>query len=156
MRRVGFGGSAAATAVAWAERAVSSPAAMLFLLDSTVLIDFLRGRGAVQRVAALRAANDTPCTTAINVDEIVRGLRLREERAAAALFDGLVILPLGRREGERAGAWRRDYAARGVRLAQADCLIAAAAWANAAELATGNPRDFPMSEIRVQHWPVGR
>ncbi len=128
---------------------------MLVLLDSTVLIDFLRGRPAVGRVAALRAGSDTACTTAINVDEIVRGLRPSERRAAADLFDGLIVLPLGRPEGERAGAWRRDHAAQGISLAQADCLIAAAAWSNRAELATGNPADFPMKEIRVQHWPVG-
>ena len=36
-----------------------------------------------------------------------------------------------------------------------DCLVAAAAHAAAAVLATGNPRHFPMTEIEVEHWPVG-
>lgn len=39
---------------------------------------------------------------------------------------------------------------------QADCLIAAAAHSVGARLATGNPRDFPMTEVAVEHWPVGR
>ena len=65
------------------------------------------------------------------------------------------MAPLGRAEGERAGAWRREFAARGVTLSQADCLIAAAAVSVNATLATGNPRDFPMAEVDVDHWPAG-
>ena len=43
----------------------------------------------------------------------------------------------------------------GNQLSQVDCLIAAAALAADAVLATGNPRHFPMSGIEVEHWPVG-
>lgn len=94
-------------------------------------------------------------TTAINVEEVVRGLRVREQTAAESLFGGLVVLAIGRPEGWRAGAWRRDFAVRGVTLSQADCLIAAATYSAGARLATGNPRDFPMSGLAVEHWPVG-
>ncbi|GAC1414088.1 MAG: hypothetical protein NVSMB57_09650 [Actinomycetota bacterium] len=45
---------------------------------------------------------------------------------------------------------------RGITLAQADCLIAATALNAGASLATGNPKDFPMPDVRVDHWPVGR
>lgn len=126
------------------------------LLDTTVLIDVLRGRPAAsQRLRALRRQSGVPYTTAINVEEIHRGLRPEWRRAAAQLFDGLRILEIGRRDGELAGRWRRDHATTGVTLAQADCLIAAAAVAIAAPLATGNPKHFPMRELDLQHWPVG-
>jgi predicted nucleic acid-binding protein len=72
------------------------------------------------------------------------------------MFAGLRLVPLGRAEGERAGTWRREFAAGGVMLAQADCLVAAAAAAIGARLATGNPKDFPMPGLTVEHWPVGR
>jgi len=55
------------------------------ILDSTVLIDFLRGRPVVARVASLRDSDDIPATTAINVEEIVRGLRDAEVPAARRL-----------------------------------------------------------------------
>lgn len=127
----------------------------LRVLDSTVLIDFLRGRPAVERVAALRAAGDVPATTAVNVDEIVRGLRPTEEPAARSLFDGLVVLRTGRRAGWQAGEWRRAFAARGLTLYQADCLVAATAWVHGAVLVTGSPKDFPMDGLTLEHWPVG-
>jgi len=130
--------------------------AVLRLLDSTVLIDYLRGRPAVGRVRALRAVGDVPSTTAINVEEIVRGLRAEEADAARELFVGLDILPIGAGEGWQAGGWRREFAARGVTLWQADCLVAAAALRAGATLVTGNPKDFPMPELTVEVWPVGR
>lgn len=128
---------------------------MLCLLDSTVLIDFLRGRPAVRRVQNLRDTGDVPGTTAVNVEEIVRGLRPAEHAAARRLFAGLVIVPIGEAEGWQAGLWRRESAARGITLWQADCLIAAAAVGLRAVLATGNPKDFPMPGIAIEHWPVG-
>jgi predicted nucleic acid-binding protein len=126
------------------------------LLDTTVLIDVLRGRRrTVERLAALHRHGDVPYTTPINVEEIHRGLRETERIAATRLFDGLRIASIGRPEGVRAGDWRRDHASAGMTLAQADCLIAAAAVALGVPLATGNPKDFPMRELDVQHWPVG-
>ena len=126
------------------------------LLDTTVLIDLLRGRSqAVESVRALREAGDTVHACAINIEETVRGLRPAEHEAAQRLFSGLRIIALGEREGWRAGEWRRAFAGRGRTLAQADCLIAAAAVGAGAGLATGNPKDFPFRELAVEHWPTG-
>jgi predicted nucleic acid-binding protein len=79
----------------------------------------------------------------------------RAEALVLRFLRGLHLAPLSRVEGERAGRWRRDFARRGITLSQADCLIAAAAMAAAARLATGNPKHFPMPELEVEHWPVG-
>jgi predicted nucleic acid-binding protein len=127
------------------------------LLDTTVLIDLLRGASeARRRLAELRAAGYEPHVCAVNIEETVRGLRPREHVPAQQLFAGLRVAPLGRDEGWQAGVWRREYARRGRTLAQADCLVAAAARAIGGRLATGNPKDFPMRELRVEHWPAGR
>ncbi|HEX2362752.1 MAG TPA: PIN domain-containing protein [Jiangellaceae bacterium] len=125
------------------------------LLDSTVLIDALRGRSAASRLATLRRTGTEPWVCAISVEEIWRGLRTNEEPVARRLFNGLRLAPLGIAEGIRAGAWRREFANRGVTLHQADCLIAAAAVGIGAGLATANVVDFPMAELAVEHWPTG-
>ncbi len=126
------------------------------LLDTTVLIDALRGRSARDRLLALRWTASVPWVCAVNVEEVTRGLRESEQGIAEMLFDGLRMATLSRREGERAGRWRRQFAAAGVTLSQADCLIAAATLSVGARLATGNPKHFPMAEIDVEHWAVGR
>ncbi|MCY7419873.1 MAG: PIN domain-containing protein [Chloroflexi bacterium] len=128
------------------------------LLDTTVLIDLLRGKpGTAARLRALRQVGDRPFVCAINVDEVERGIRNdREAEAAARLFEGMDIAPLGRAQGLLSGRWRREYAILGLTLVQADCLVAAAAVGVGATLATGNSKDFPMSELQVAHWPVGQ
>lgn len=126
------------------------------LLDTTVLIDLLRAQpGAAARLAALRRAGDVPYTSPVNVEETVRGLRPHERTAAEALVGGLRQARLGAAEGWQAGEWRGLFAQQGQTLAQADCLVAAAALSVGARLATGNPKDFPMAELTVEHWPVG-
>lgn len=125
------------------------------VVDSTVLIDALRGRPAARRLAGLRRAGVEPWACVISVEEIWRGLHPAEEQITRRLFKGLRLAPLGVAEGARAGEWRREYARRGMTLTQADCLIAAAAVGIGAGLATANPLDFPMPELTVEHWPIG-
>ncbi len=125
------------------------------MLDSTVLIDALRGRPAAQRLRTLRRTGVEPWACVISVEEIWRGLRPAEEPGARRLFNGLRIAPLGMAEGMRAGAWRREFASRGVTLHQADCLIAAATVSIGATLATANVADYPMARLLLMPWPIG-
>jgi predicted nucleic acid-binding protein len=125
------------------------------LLDSTVLIDVLRGRPVADRLLGLRATGTVPYICAVNAEEVERGLRPNEKSRAAALLAACRVAPLGVVEGALAGHWRREFAARGITLGQGDCLIAAAALGMHATIATGNPKDFPMDGVTVEHWPVG-
>lgn len=63
------------------------------LLDSTVLIDALRGRRAATQVATLRREEIEPWVCVISVDEVWRAIRPGEESAARRLFRGSVLLP---------------------------------------------------------------
>jgi predicted nucleic acid-binding protein len=127
------------------------------LLDTTVLIDALRGRPAAKRLRRLRELSPTPpWICAVNVEEIMRGALDQERDTVGRFLAAMRLAPLGRAEGELAGQWRRDFARKGITLSQADCLIAAAAVGVGARLASGNPKHFPMEELGVEHWPVGR
>jgi len=125
------------------------------ILDSTVLIDVLRGRPAGERLRDMLARKEVPFACAVTVDEVMRGVREDDAGRATATLLNLRVAPLGINEGALAGLWRRDFARRGITLHQADCLIAAAAVGVHATIATGNPKDFPMDGVTVEHWPVG-
>lgn len=130
-------------------------AALSLFLDTTILIDALRGRPAAARLRSMSGRVDAPYTCAVNVEELWRGLRERERLAAQTLVEGLRMAPLTAEVGQTAGAWRRVFAEQGSTLTQSDCLIAAAAASVGATLATGNPKDFPMKGLEVEHWAVG-
>ena len=126
------------------------------LLDSSVLIDFLRGRpGARERMRTLKTGGEDLFVCAVNVEEVTRGMHAGEDDDFLELLDGLLEAPLGVPEGRLAGFWKRMFARQGRTISQSDALVAAAAAGINARLATGNPKDFPMSGLTVEHWPVG-
>lgn len=128
---------------------------MPILLDTTVVVDALRGRPVAERLRALRLHGEMPYVCAVTAMEVHRGLRTEEVGAAALLFTGFRVAPLDAVAGALAGVWQRDFRRRGITLGANDCLIAAAAVGVHATVVTGNPKDFPMEGVSVQHWPVG-
>jgi predicted nucleic acid-binding protein len=126
------------------------------LLDTTVLIDVLKQRPlTTERFLDLHPRGDVPHVCAITVEEVSAWLRPNERERASTMFEGLSMAPLGIAEGRLAGWWRRRYRRSGPTLTQADALIAAAAVGIGATLVTGNPKDFPMDVLVVEHWPAG-
>jgi predicted nucleic acid-binding protein len=121
------------------------------LLDSTALIDFPRGAEHIR--ARLAARPGAFLTSALVVDQVLRGIRPGEATATHRLIDGLEVASVTKMEAVLAARWRREFAQRGLALQQADCLIAACAVTHGVTLATANVKDFPMSELTVEHWP---
>jgi predicted nucleic acid-binding protein len=117
---------------------------MTVVLDSTILIDHLRGsRTATDFIAGLDAS---PTCSEVTRIEVVQGLRAAEKQAAAQVFDLLEWVPLddmiARRAGELGRRWRRSHP--GIDIA--DLAIAATAEVLEAQLATLNLKHFPMFE----------
>lgn len=114
----------------------------LVLLDTTVLIDVLRGVQAAARW--LDDLEDVPLCSEISRVEVMRGLRTHERRAAELLFGGLGWVvphePITRLAGEIGRQYRRSHGGIGL----ADLIVAATALHVGAEVATHNVRHFPV------------
>ena len=112
------------------------------LLDTCVVIDFLRGVGPATNFVGSLA--EKPSISVVTVAEVFAGLKSqREEREARAFFDNCVLLPLLPRIAEAAGEYMRHLrGSHGVELG--DALIAATAEDHGVELATLNVKHFPM------------
>ncbi len=121
------------------------------LLDSTVLIDFLRGAEHVRARLARRPG--AFLTSAVVVHQVLRGIRPGEATATHGLIEGLEVVSVGKMEAVLAARWRREFAQSGVTLQLSDSLIAACAVTHGVTLATANIKDFPMEELTVEHWP---
>jgi predicted nucleic acid-binding protein len=121
----------------------SSPSRKLVVVDTDVLIDYLRDQP--QAVVWLEEnAERALAVSAVTLAELYVGVREAEERrrldAFSAAFD---VLPLDRATAVQAGLWRRDYGrTHGTGLA--DALIAASVDAVGGLLVTLNQRHFPM------------
>jgi predicted nucleic acid-binding protein len=113
----------------------------MIVLDTTVLIDVLRGH--VDALAYLRSLDEPPVCSEITRAEVLRGIRDREREGTEALMRAIGWVPLGEQIARRAGRLGRDFR-RSHGLATADLVIGATAQELGAELATSNVRHFPM------------
>lgn len=115
---------------------------MSAVLDTTVLIDVLRGHAAA--VNYLLALEDVPVCSEVSRVEVLRGLRSAERKPAEQLFQRLrwaeVDESVARTAGELGRGLRRSHTGIGV----ADLIIAATAERVGLPLATTNVRQFPM------------
>lgn len=125
-----------------------------YVLDTTVLIDFLGGRArAVSLVKELSQEQHDLCTCCICVAELYSGLSAGATRVADQLMSGLTYLDVTADEARLAGSIRYQYARRGIALSTTDTIVAAVAIANDATLVTANVRDFPTEELRLLELP---
>ena len=125
---------------------------MGLVLDTSVLVDLLRGRVADESV--LDPRREPVMISTVTLHEVLTGLRGGEAEMTEAVLASFAVVPLGAAEAELSARWRREYRARGLTLSLPDTAIAATAAIRNFPLATGNAKDFPMPELSVEHWPA--
>jgi hypothetical protein len=112
------------------------------LLDTTVLIDVLRGDAPA--VEYLLGLDDVPSCSEVTRVEVLRGLRSAERGHAERLFHRLRWAPIDEAIARSAGDIGRRLRRSHPGVSVADLIIAATADELGAQLATTNVRHFPM------------
>lgn len=123
---------------------------MSYLLDTTLLLDFVHGREtAIDLVDRLFSEAAPLYTCDVVTCEALSGGDERERRAIGGILDALEFVALAPDGARRAAESRREgRAAPGAR-SLADALIGATAWSLRATVVTRNPRDFERQGIPV-------
>jgi predicted nucleic acid-binding protein len=118
--------------------------AQRLLLDTDVLIDYLRGRS--EAIAYLESLPGPLALSAISVAELYAGVRDGDERVKLEQFlSAFDVLPVDDQTAVKGGLYRRDYT-KSHSVGLADALIAATAETYGATLVTLNEKHFPMIE----------
>ena len=128
-----------------------------FLLDSSVLIDYLRGRSdVIERVQALADEGHRLGICAVNVAEVFSGMFEHEREVTERFLGWLDFIDItydtARMAGELQGELRRG----GQKLDLTDTLIGTVALVNGATLLTANVKDFLLPGLQIERLPVGR
>jgi predicted nucleic acid-binding protein len=128
------------------------------ILDTSFLVDLLRGRGeALALLAELEGRGASLCTTPITVLELYRGafLSANPERSLAAakkLLDSLVVLPLDDEATIVFGALSARLRSEGRRIGDFDEVIASIALARDREMVTRDGHFREVAGIKVVGW----
>jgi len=118
------------------------PAPSALLIDTDVLIDFLRGEP--KALAYLKAASALLRVSCLTLAELYVGVRDGAEHEALERLEGLLEpVEVDRDIAVQAGLFRRDYG-RSHGTGLIDAAIAASAIATRSGLVTLNARHFPM------------
>ena len=126
---------------------------MSVLLDSDVLIDYLRGLPAAgDYVNGLLAI---PTCSEVTGVEILRGVRSHERRVTERLLATIRWAPVDESISTLAGELGRRYRRSHGALGLADLIVAATAERLALPVATLNVRDFPMFPGLEPAYPRG-
>lgn len=117
---------------------------MTVVVDTSILIDVLRGERAA--AAVLRDAREVGPLHASEVTrlEVLAGMRAREEGPTRALFGAFVWHPLDENLAEIASELGRQWLPGNRGIDAADLAIAATAITLDARLSTRNVKHFPM------------
>ena len=117
------------------------------LVDTDVLIDFLRGYGPA--VSFVNVHSDRIVLSAVVVAELYAGARGAKDDPEQTVLENLLslfrIVPINEEIARLGGLYRRDYGpSHGISLP--DALVAATTFLERAELKTLNVKHYPMFE----------
>ena len=114
----------------------------VYIADTDVLIDFLRGAGEAERIS-IELNTGRLCVTAITAFELWAGAKNPQQTAMVeSLIAALTILPLDSSSAKRAAEVYRKLSLAGTAIGMADSLIAGIALDRNAILITRNRKHY--------------
>lgn len=117
---------------------------MSVVVDTSVIIDVLRGQAAAATLLRDARAQGPLHASEITRLEVLAGMRAGEEQATRALLEAFLWHPLDEPVAELAGELGRQWLPGNRGIDAADLAIAATAMALRADLLTKNVKHFPM------------
>ena len=115
-----------------------------FVLDTSVIIDVLRGRAPA--TAWLASMTSIPVCSEVTRTEVLRGVRSAERAPTERLLQAMRWAPVDERVSRDAGELGRRFRRSHAHIGVVDLIIAATCLSLDATLATMNVRHFPMFE----------
>jgi len=119
------------------------------LLDTDIVIDFLRRRDYAHKLLENWAGEGLLAISTLTHLEIYQGMKSGEEKATNIFLDGLISVAVDVPIARRAGRMLGELRSKGVTIGIADSIIAATALQLGAPLLTNNVEHYSFTDLKV-------
>lgn len=118
------------------------------LLDSDIIIWFLRGRKEIIELLEKLEKSGVPACSPISIVEVQMGIKKGEEEKTSKFLNSLGIYPIDREIANKAGEYIREFKKKGIILEIPDAIIGATCILNDLILVTYNIKHYPFKELK--------
>ena len=119
------------------------------LLDTDIVIDFLRRRDYARKLLENWAGEGLLAISALTHLEVYQGMKSGEEKATNVFLDGLISVAVDVPIARRAGRMLGELRSKGVTVGIGDAIIAATALQVRAPLLTNSVGHYPYTDLKV-------
>ncbi len=119
------------------------------LLDTDIVIDFLRRRDYARKLLEKWAGEGLLAISTLTHLEIYQGMKSGEEKVTNIFLDGLISVAVDVPIARRAGRILGEFRSKGVTIGIGDAIIAATALQVSAPLLTNNVEHYPFTDLKV-------
>lgn len=123
------------------------PVAASCVLDSDIVIDYLRGRPYARELLMRWSGDGLPAISVVTHFEVYQGMRPAEEEATNIFLGGLPSITVEASLSRQAGILAREARQQGRTVAAADAFIAATALSLGVPLLTNNADHYPFPNL---------
>jgi predicted nucleic acid-binding protein len=119
------------------------------LLDTDIVIDFLRRRDYARKLLEKWAGEGLLAVSTLTHLEIYQGMKSGEEKATNLFLDGLISVAVDVSIARQAGRMLGELRSKGKTVDIGDAIIAATALQFSTPLLTNNVEHYPFPDLRV-------
>jgi len=119
------------------------------LLDTDIVIDFLRRRDYARKLLENWAGEGLLAISTLTHLEIYQGMKGGEEKATNVFLDGMISVAVDVPIARRAGSILGELRSKGVTIGIGDAIIAATALQVSAPLLTNNVEHYPFTDLKI-------
>ena len=125
-----------------------------YLLDSDIIIWYLRGRKEVVELVRRLKVESIPGCSPLSVIEVQIGVKKGEEQATNLFLEALREYPVTREIAKLGASYIKKYKSQGMTIDIVDAIIAATCAVHHLILVTYNVDHYPMSDVKL--YPIDK
>ena len=119
------------------------------LVDTDIVIDFLRGRSYTRTLLGRWAEEGLLAVSTLTHLEVYQGMKRGEDEATSAFLDGLISVAVDVPIARQAGRLLAELRSKGKTVGMANAVIATTALQMGAPLLTNNGDDYPFPNLKI-------